>query len=326
MAGMNRGWSISYHMGFWLAFAYRAGVLLGTVLSWFTGVPPLIFTIRRGSTFITQLRIQWLSMLRNPKTPIDPAVAKPREFLEDVTTVQLLGSVDDLVSPDDNIDLATGGGFVYLDVPMSGHADVIEMDDSEVGVGRRKVFADALDTEPAVLKARSLQPADQRIEPDGRVKNVIFVIHGIRDMGYWTQKIARRVIERWREEDRVYDLLLMSSVPRANDIPTKGNHLVIVAAVGDVLNFRIFDREGEKVIDTDEKGLLGQAPRIKDLRKQLEDLWPPSGLSRDEKDRVVSAVRSITQDRRFASITATYGYYTMLPFLLPGRRREKAGG
>ena len=115
------------------------------------------------------------------------------------------GLVDDLVSPDDNIDLATGGGFVYLDVPSSGHADVIEMDDSEEGMGRREVFDEALDADPADLRTRSLQPADQRIEPDRRVKNVIFVIHGIRDMGYWTQKIARRVMERWREEGRIGD-------------------------------------------------------------------------------------------------------------------------
>jgi hypothetical protein len=230
MAGMNRGWSISHHMGFWLTIGFRVGILLGTVLWWFKGRPPLIFTIHRGSTFITQLRIQWLSMLRHRKPPIDPANAIVRGDLAEPTTIQLLGSVDDMVSPDDNIDLSTGGGFVYLDVPRSGHGDVIDMDDTEVGVGRRKVFAEALDSDPAVLRTRSLQPVDKRIEPDGSVKDVIFVIHGIRDVGYWTQKIARRVMDLWREEG---------------------------------------------------------------------------------------------QDRRFASITATYGYYTMLPFLLPWKRREK---
>jgi hypothetical protein len=43
-------------------------------------------------------------------------------------TVQLLGTIDDLVSPDDNIDLVSGKDFVYLEVPESGHRNVIDMD------------------------------------------------------------------------------------------------------------------------------------------------------------------------------------------------------
>jgi hypothetical protein len=40
--------------------------------------------------------------------------------------VQLLGSIDDYVAPNDNIDLVSGGEFVYLGVPSSGHKSVAQ--------------------------------------------------------------------------------------------------------------------------------------------------------------------------------------------------------
>jgi len=93
--------------------------------------------------------------------------------------------------------------------------------------------------------------------------------------------------------DHAYDLRLMSSVTEVGDIPREGKHLVVVAAVGEVLHFRIFDGDGQKVVETDEKSLTGQAQQIADLKKQLQDLWPSHELTRSEKDRVIPAVASI---------------------------------
>ena len=90
-----------------------------------------------------------------------------------------------------------------------------------------------------------------------------------------------------------YDLRLMSSVNDVSGIPTEGKSLIIVAAVKNVLHFRIFDRDGQMVVDTDETKLTKQAGPIEDLRKQLESLWPPHGLTESEKDRVIAAVTSI---------------------------------
>ena len=44
----------------------------------------------------------------------------------------------------------------------------------------------------------------------------------------------------------------MSSTNDVRDIPTAGKGLIIVAAVDQVLHFRIFDRDGKMVVDTDE--------------------------------------------------------------------------
>jgi hypothetical protein len=89
------------------------------------------------------------------------------------------------------------------------------------------------------------------------------------------------------------DLRLMSSLNDVSGIPTEGKNLIIVAAVNNVLHFRIFDGVGKVVVDTDQTGLTEQARQIEDLRMQLESLWPPQELTRSESGRVITAVTSI---------------------------------
>jgi pimeloyl-ACP methyl ester carboxylesterase len=185
LAGMNRGWTISHHMSLLNAVEMTIGTGIGHVLSWLYQRPPVIFTVRRGSSFITELRLQWLAMR-------EQAISKRAGG---ATTVQLLGTVDDLVSPDDNIDLVTGKDFYYMEVPQSGHANVIKMaaEDGAAGIGRRKVLLDALgdlskgQKEPGLVDEDELRP----VRKD--VTDVVFVIHGIRDEGHWTRKIAYHV-------------------------------------------------------------------------------------------------------------------------------------
>ena len=90
-----------------------------------------------------------------------------------------------------------------------------------------------------------------------------------------------------------FDLRLMSSLSDVRGIPTKGKDLIIVAAVNNVLHFRIFDGDGKVVVDTDEQRLTEQARQIEDLRKQLGSLWPPHKLTGSDKGRVTTAVTSI---------------------------------
>ncbi len=89
------------------------------------------------------------------------------------------------------------------------------------------------------------------------------------------------------------DLRLMSPESDVSGIPTEGKNLVVVAAVGEVLHFRIFDSDGKKAVDTDEKRLTGQARQIEYLKRQLQGLWPPHKMTRSEEDRVIPAVTSI---------------------------------
>jgi serine/threonine protein kinase len=98
------------------------------------------------------------------------------------------------------------------------------------------------------------------------------------------------------------DLRVMSSVNEVSGIPAKGKDLIIVAAVDRVLHFRIFDAYGKVVVDTHENKLTEQARKIEDLRKQLASLWPPHELTRSEKGRVITAVRSIVDHKDLSII------------------------
>jgi hypothetical protein len=90
----------------------------------------------------------------------------------------------------------------------------------------------------------------------------------------------------------------MSSLNHVSGVPTGGKNLIIVAAVDNVLHFRIFDANGKVIVDTDEKRLTERARQIEALRKQLESLWPPHELWRGDKDRIITAVRSVVGHTR----------------------------
>lgn len=194
LAGMNRGWSISPHMTPIHAIGWRLSSFIGEVIWLFKRQRLLILAMRRGAPFITQLRLQWLAMQQ---------YRVPKGF-GGALVIQLLGTVDDLVSPDDNIDLVTGANFIYLDVPGAGHSSIIDMDDSlDKGHKRSVMFIDALEKSQSDLEQMMVEPTDSMPSPANlKVTNVIFVIHGIRDLGYWTQKLARRIKATMLERDK----------------------------------------------------------------------------------------------------------------------------
>ena len=190
LAGMNGGWSVSHHMGLRRSLEYTIGRLAANLFLTIRGRRLTIDHIRRGAPFLTGLRLEWLAMSRKAKrTGRTPAMV-----------VQLLGTIDDLVSPEDNIDIVTGNQFLYLDVPQSGHVNVVEFDGSPAGQIRRERFELALLGDKATIQRESVVPVDAtEVSGVPGVTDVVFVIHGIRDTGYWTHKIARRVQARGRQ-------------------------------------------------------------------------------------------------------------------------------
>jgi pimeloyl-ACP methyl ester carboxylesterase len=196
LAGMNRGWSVSSTLDWWTSVQWSLFQFIGENLP---GNAPTIFAIRRGAPFLIQTRLQWLALM-------DPKYG-PRP---EIVTVQLLGTVDDSVSPSDNVDYSVdlfgegGQSYFYLEVEESGHANVIEMSangppsESEFArKKRREKFLIALDAGTEALKAECIAREDMADilppESDPEVTDVVFVVHGIRDKGYWTQKVARTI-------------------------------------------------------------------------------------------------------------------------------------
>lgn len=197
IAGLNRGWTVDSPVTRLESVANNLGTAIGHLLP----KKPTLFSIRRGAPFLTLTRLQWLALSHAGVLP--------------QVTVQLLGTRDDIVSPTDNIDLVTGSDFVYLEVPRSGHFEVVQMDArTEDGLARRHCFQAALTGSREELARRAVDLSDVvAILPAGaeasaalglvperpaRVDDVVFVVHGIRDKGYWTRKIARVVATRAR--------------------------------------------------------------------------------------------------------------------------------
>jgi hypothetical protein len=113
----------------------------------------------------------------------------------------------------------------------------------------------------------------------------------------------------------VYELRLMPSVKEVAGIPTAGKGLIIVAVVDQTIHFRIFDGDGQVVVDTDEKKLTEHAPQIVELRKQLEGLSPPRSLTSSEKRRIGDAVKSIVGYTDRGELDAMTG--RALPVIVP---------
>jgi len=226
IAGMNRGWTPSSAMDWWTSTKWNVGIWVGETL--FGGFP-IIFDIRQGAVFSIQTRLQWLALMHYER--------ERRGSRPDIIVTQLLGTVDDIVSPDDSVDYAVdtsneeeGDGreksYFYLEVPNSGHADIVRLKrprNVEAEIARdnfvtarqpgqsAKAFKQICDEQRYVVFRRALcnSPASLAADPctvnreqmmdslprppNWDVTDLVFVIHGIRDKGFWTQKIARAI-------------------------------------------------------------------------------------------------------------------------------------
>ena len=196
LAGISMGWSSSLAFRPLAVFGTDVAIVVDTLLKNLTQ-KLFIFQLRRGSSFVTNLRFQWLIMAQ------DVEDKKTKEFIEDkktkeVLVIQLLGCKDDLVSPQDNIDYVTGRNFYYKDVPNTNHENIIEYTNASE---RLSIFLEALTYDPSSkTKKEFLSISDLYdrgfVDSNKKIENVVFVIHGIRDNGFWTNRIAREIKKR----------------------------------------------------------------------------------------------------------------------------------
>lgn len=193
IAGMGRGWSIDNAKSGIEQLIWLAGSVVGHAMP---GTKPTIFDIRKGAPFIVQTRLRWLELLRHDaRHGVKPEV------------IQLLGTVDEMVSPNDSVDYADdleGEHIRLVEVPETGHAHIIRLTPGKGSLQtpaicerRREILRAALTGDKDVLDRHTIPRAYMDDElpppPNTEIKDVVFVIHGIRDTGYWTKKIAARV-------------------------------------------------------------------------------------------------------------------------------------
>ncbi len=176
LAGMNRGWSISpraskMHLGELL------GIWVGKRIGQLTGTGRLILSAERGAPFVADLRVQWIRLARGESGP----QVKP--------VIQLLGDDDNIVSVADSMDLTASKDFIYLPVVGATHAGIVQERDAIAGA-----LADPIDSLRA--KTQNISNEDQTVE------EVVFVLHGIRDFGSWTEALRQEIERRARSTDR----------------------------------------------------------------------------------------------------------------------------
>lgn len=185
LAGVNRGWSMKpkpKHVS-WLIW------LVYFLLYPLTAIIPagrLIRSFQRGMPFVANLRIQWQNLEQQGSSlPL---------------TIQLLGRQEDLVSLQDNIDIQFCRRFVFLSVPETGHWNAMNFHEPQLGARRRELFLTAMLQENLQGDELSIPIMDDRTEREvgaeqAEVRDVVFVMHGIRDFGHWTKRI-RDCIDR----------------------------------------------------------------------------------------------------------------------------------
>jgi hypothetical protein len=168
-AGLSRGFDAERNV------ALRLGQWLNRVV-----IPKrfgrLTSHLYRGSSAITNLRIQWIRHMAmlGPMAPV---------------VVQLLGTRDELVTREDSIDIEQFDNGYYISVPDAGHADLYRLDKAKDADGRYALLRDAF------VHARPTDAENRAVTGPGQV---VFVLHGIRaDNRTWVRDTIDAIRSRW---------------------------------------------------------------------------------------------------------------------------------
>ncbi len=237
LASWDKGWSISARDAWRYSLGLNLLGLWGRVaeLVGFKSKPGrTMLDTRLGAPFIVQTRLLWMAYRRWQNASLRQlyndadrltSLGDPPSGAVNPLLVQIIGTRDDFVSPQDQVDYDVEAAedaalqiaevpaqhaktYFLLEMPGADHAGVVKFE-GDAGE-RRKTFLCALTgvtkgvaTEaggdpPPLLSDCARNPAyfeDMPTKPDPTVKDVVFVMHGIRDDGYWSHRIAKVIKE-----------------------------------------------------------------------------------------------------------------------------------
>jgi tetratricopeptide (TPR) repeat protein len=92
-----------------------------------------------------------------------------------------------------------------------------------------------------------------------------------------------------------YEVMLLPSVTSRDELPEQGFSRIVVASVHGTLCIRVFERDGNLLVDTDESQLPEKAKDFEKFKETLkeEELWAPHRLTKGETNRVINTVSSL---------------------------------
>lgn len=180
LAGMNRGWNVNglrpLDMSEWKRWYWRIGEWFGRL----TRTGSFILDLKTGTEFVADLRLDWMNAMRDP--------AKSGQ----IEVVQLLGDIDDVVSLADNEDLRAmqSAKYALVRVRGTGHKSIIDLADPKMGAYRttKLLLAAACPFDEVVA-----QNEEQPYTTDLSVTSIVFVLHGIRDLGEWSSQFETHI-------------------------------------------------------------------------------------------------------------------------------------
>ena len=216
LSGITRGWEFSSAAPAFVRFVGPLLPRLAKIVGWWKRkMPtadsdvPLIWQMKRGAPFVSSTRIQYIHVfqaLRKRLRTNSAAVLRANGL---PSTIFLLGAKDEYISPADCTELGPRDEFVFVELPGSNHSEAVQIAGCtpEASERRRRLVA-AIENDFSSLRKESwtipagdiddyLDPmdiAEARAATEGeKVQHAVIVVHGIRDHGFWTKRVAREL-------------------------------------------------------------------------------------------------------------------------------------
>ena len=186
LAGMNRGWARDSKQNY-VPLYKRSLQWLALSTARLSGTGDLIRQCEKGEPFVANLRLQWLEVMRRTEASSKPIV------------IQLLGDSDDVVDPEDSKDVTVARDFIWVVVNNTGHGNVTRLGNEGTELERKQKIQMAFGNEDAVAQLKRMSPVPKLTE-DSKIKSVVFVLHGIRDMGEWTSQFEKPLQDAYMEK------------------------------------------------------------------------------------------------------------------------------
>jgi alpha-beta hydrolase superfamily lysophospholipase len=180
LAGINRGWSTEN-----MNLSMRLMTFAGRVLHRFFHLGHFIFSIERGTPFVSDLKMEWMRLHHEGNGVPD--------------VIQLLGDDDEVAPESDHKELMASPGFIFIPVSNATHINIIDMpmesDDLDLRIRAAKFRETLIASKDQLLEKydSNRHYLDNVDSERTAVDHVVFVVHGIRDYGEWVNQLAQEI-------------------------------------------------------------------------------------------------------------------------------------
>jgi predicted esterase len=216
ISGITRGWEYSSASPAYIRFLSPVLLNVAKLVGWWKSLGgkdmaslPFIWQLRRGSPFVISTRIQYVNVMEALRN--QPVRSQSPLRVDGLpSSVFLLGAQDEFISPADCTELGPRSEFAFVELQNSNHAQVMHItgdgkDDTQRC--QRLVAAvqddfSSLTAKPWAVLAEDIDDYSDPMDiagPKGgaqapsTVTHAVIIMHGIRDNGFWTKRVAREI-------------------------------------------------------------------------------------------------------------------------------------